>query len=227
MKPKICVSILPRTVNEAIMFIEMAEKSSPDFIEVRMDCLKDDQEVRDIVRCVNIPLIATIRPKDCGGEFSDSETKRRILLLNAAKKGFDYVDVELSTEGLNGIVQDLKQAGAKPIISYHDFEKTPGLREMERILEDQNKSGAEVCKIVTTATVYEDNLTLLTFLQKASKNFRVVSFAMGPLGKISRMLSPFFGGYFTIASLKRGKETAPGQMTIRDLRTIYRALGVS
>jgi 3-dehydroquinate dehydratase type I len=209
------------------MSMEIAEKSSPDFIEVRMDYLRDNQKLDDIVGCVNIPLIATIRPKDCRGAFSGSETQRRILLLNAAKKGFDYVDVELSTEGLNEIVKDLRQAGAKPIISYHDFEKTPSIHEMEGILEDQKKSGAEVCKIVTTATAYEDNLTLLTFLRKVSKNFRVVSFAMGSLGKISRMLSPFFGGYFTIASLKRGRETAPGQMTIRELRAVYKALGVS
>ncbi|MEM2806315.1 MAG: type I 3-dehydroquinate dehydratase [Candidatus Bathyarchaeia archaeon] len=50
---------------------------------------------------------------------------------------------------------------------------------------------------------------------------------MGPLGKISRLLSPVFGGFFTIASLERNLETAPGQMTIQELREFYRTLGVT
>jgi 3-dehydroquinate dehydratase len=48
---------------------------------------------------------------------------------------------------------------------------------------------------------------------------------MGPLGKPSRLLAPLFGGFFTIASLERGGETAPGQMTIQELQNAYKALG--
>ncbi|MEM2937204.1 MAG: type I 3-dehydroquinate dehydratase [Candidatus Bathyarchaeia archaeon] len=223
---QVCVSILPWTVNEALNLIEKAEKHKPDFIEVRLDRLKEHSKLADIAECTKIPLIATNRPVDCGGEFSGSETERQQTLLNAAKKGFEYVDIELSAVGLKNIVENLRQINVKPIISFHDFKETPGISKLQGILKDQIKNGAEVCKIVTTAKVIEDNLTLLNFLSSVSKSSKVVCFAMGTLGKLSRLLSPLFGGFFTMASLERGGETAPGQMTILELRAVYRALGV-
>jgi 3-dehydroquinate dehydratase len=49
---------------------------------------------------------------------------------------------------------------------------------------------------------------------------------MGSLGVISRILSPFFGGAFTYTSITRGKEAAPGQLTLAEARQIYNLLGV-
>jgi 3-dehydroquinate dehydratase len=43
-------------------------------------------------------------------------------------------------------------------------------------------------------------------------------------GRISRVISPFFGGFFTMASIKKGDETAKGQLTIDDLKTIYKTI---
>jgi 3-dehydroquinate dehydratase len=50
---------------------------------------------------------------------------------------------------------------------------------------------------------------------------------MGELGKPSRLLSPLFGAFFTIASFERGKETASGQLTIQEMKTAYQALGLT
>lgn len=44
---------------------------------------------------------------------------------------------------------------------------------------------------------------------------------MGEHGVISRLLSPKFGGFLTFGSLAPGKESAPGQLTIADLKNIY------
>jgi 3-dehydroquinate dehydratase len=49
---------------------------------------------------------------------------------------------------------------------------------------------------------------------------------MGKAGRVSRLLSPIFGGFFTFASLGRGAETAPGQMSIEEMRAAYKLLGV-
>jgi 3-dehydroquinate dehydratase len=49
---------------------------------------------------------------------------------------------------------------------------------------------------------------------------------MGELGKISRLLSPVFGAFFTFASLEHGSETASGQMTIQEMKTAYELLGL-
>jgi 3-dehydroquinate dehydratase/shikimate dehydrogenase len=48
---------------------------------------------------------------------------------------------------------------------------------------------------------------------------------MGKLGKISRLLSPLFGGFLTFAALERKSETASGQMTIQEMKELYSLLG--
>jgi 3-dehydroquinate dehydratase/shikimate dehydrogenase len=98
--------------------------------------------------------------------------------------------------------------------------------ELTRVLDRELACGTDVCKIVTAVKKLEDNLTLLNFTATACKKADVVCFGMGKLGKASRLLSPLFGGFLTYAALEHDGETAPGQMTIREMRTIYKLLGV-
>jgi len=97
---------------------------------------------------------------------------------------------------------------------------TPPLNNMREIVQRQLKAGADVCKIVTTAQRFEDNLTILRLISEFSKT-RIVVFAMGPLGFASRVLCPLVGGDFTYASIEQGKESAPGQITVQELRKLY------
>jgi 3-dehydroquinate dehydratase type I len=216
------VSILPKTVPEALQLIEKAEADHADFIELRLDrlkdCLENNRGLADLAAHGKTPKIAT----DKG---SRTETERRQLLLNAAKSGFEYVDAELSTPQLEDLVKELKAQGAKPIVSFHKFDGSLSLSELNSVLEREISSGADVCKIVTTAKRMEDNLTSLNFTSTASSKTKLVCFCMGESGKVSRLLSPLFGGLFTFASLERGSETASGQMTIQEMKTVYALLG--
>jgi 3-dehydroquinate dehydratase type I len=220
------VSILPRTIPEALRLIEKAETSEADFIEVRLDFLEKTRELGDLAHHGKTLKIATNMPASCQGKFSGTEAERQQILLSAAKNDFAYVDVGLSTPKLENFVSEVKAAGAKPIVSFHDFSQSLSLPELNNILEREIACGADVCKIVTTANQVEDNLKLLNFTSTACSKAKVVCFAMGELGKISRLLSPLFGGFFTFASLERGSETAAGQMTIREMRTAYELLGL-
>jgi 3-dehydroquinate dehydratase type I len=223
---RVCVSVLPQTVAEALELIERAENNDADLVEVRLDSLRETGELSNIAGCSRVPLIATNRSAECQGEFRGSETERKQILLKAAGNGFEYVDIELSTSELKDTVSDVHEIGVKPIVSFHDFNQTPSLPQMEDVLRKQIASGADVCKVVTTAKSAEDNLTVLNFVSKASRSARTVCFSMGELGKISRVLSPLFGGFFTFASLEKGRETASGQLTIQEMRVAYEALGV-
>ena len=223
---KICVSVPPQTVAEALNLIEKAENQRADFIEVRLDSLKKHNELVDIAHCSNTPLIATNRSTKCQGKFLGSENERKRILLDAARNGFEYVDVELPTPKLKEIVDNLREMGVKPVVSFHDFNETPSSSQLNEILRREIESGADVCKIVTTARLVEDNLTVLDFVSKACKSARMVCFSMGELGKPSRLLSPVFGAFFTIASLESGRRTASGQLTIQEMRTAYEALGL-
>ena len=225
MTARICVSILPKTNLEALNLIEKADKAKADFIEVRLDCLETTRKLSDISASTKIPLIATNKLTSEKGHFAGTESERQQTLLNAAKSGFDYVDVDLSSPKHKETISKLKQMGAKTIVSYHKFDGALSVSDMEQVLDKEIASGASVCKIVTTALQVEDNLPALSFVSFASSKAKLVCFCMGEHGKISRLLSPQFGAFFTFASLEQGSETAPGQMSVAEMRAAYGLLG--
>ncbi len=226
MTARICVSILPKNNIEALNLIEKAEKAKADFIEVRLDWLEISRKLSDITASTKIPLIAANKLQSEKGYFSGTEIEWQQTLLFAAKSGFEYVDVNLSSPKHIETISQLKQLGAKPIVSYHKFDGALSVTAMEDVLDKELASRASICKIVTTANHVEDNLPVLGFVSFASSKGKLVCFCMGEHGKVSRLLSPMFGAFFTFASLENGSETAAGQMSIGEMRTAYGLLGV-
>jgi 3-dehydroquinate dehydratase type I len=222
---RICVSILPKNNVEALNLIEQAEKAKADFIEVRLDCLEVSRKLSDLSASTKIPLIAANKLQSEKGYFSGKEIEWQQTLLFAAKSGFEYVDVNFTSPKYKETISQIMQLGAKTIVSYHKFDGVLSVSAMEKVLDDEIASGASVCKIVTTAKQVEDNLPALSFVSFASSKAKLVCFCMGENGKISRLLSPLFGAYFTFASLGQGSETAVGQMSIEEMRTAYSLLG--
>ena len=225
MTARICVSILPKNNLEALSLIERAEKAQANLIEVRLDCFEASRNLSELVKSTKVPLIATNKLLIEKGFYAGTETERQQTLLNAAKNGFEYVDVNLSSPKHKETIEKLKLLSAKPIVSYHKFDGALSVCEMETVLEKEIAGGAIVCKIVTAAKKIEDNLAVLNFVSSMSSKAKLVCFCMGEQGKISRLLSPMFGAFFTFASLEQGNETASGQMTVQEMRGIYNLLG--
>jgi 3-dehydroquinate dehydratase type I len=223
--PRICVSILPKNNLEALNLIKRAEKAKADLIEVRLDYFETSRSLSELVESTKLPLIATNKLVSEKGFFAGTETERQQTLLKAAKNGFAYVDVNLSSPKQQETIQKLERSGTQPIVSYHKFDGALSVSEMEKVLEREIASGASVCKIIGTAKKIEDNIAVLDFVASRSSKAKLVCFCMGEAGKVSRLLSPMFGAFFTYASLGRGNETAAGQMTIGEMRVAYDLLG--
>ena len=223
---KICVSLPPKTVDEAFCLIEAAEAQNVDFIELRLDYLKEQEGLVNIPTCSKTPLIATNKSVKQHGCFSGNETERQKILIDAARNGFEYIDVDLGTPKQIELIQNLHDAGAKVIASFHNFEQTPPKPQLTSVLEEEISLGADVCKIITTAKSMKDNLITLNFVSEASKKVKLVCFAMGDLGRHSRLVSPVFGAFFTFACLDEKRKTAKGQLTIQEMNYAYEALGL-
>lgn len=158
------------------------------------------------------------------------KAKRRLTdrkaLLGKASTGFEFVDVDLRSDSMKNELKEIAANGAEVITSFHDSAATPSTSELRRILRLAKKKGGDIYKIVTMAKTSKDNLTILNFLEESSRQARVVSFAMGPIGIPSRILSPMFGAEFTFAGLRGHSSTAPGQLTIDNLRNVWNVLGL-
>jgi len=217
-KPRICTVIVNNDL-EAVKGIEPLV----DLFEVRIDLIGDGWQ--ELVKQIKKPWIACNRRVDEGGRWEGDEARGIEKLLEAIELGADIVDIELRTASLQQAVGLIKNR-AKCLLSFHELRKTPPLDSMREIVQRQLEAGADICKLVTTAQRFEDNLTIIQLISEFPET-RIVSMAMGPLGFASRVLCPLVGGYFTYASIERGKESASGQITVRELKKLYEMVGAN
>jgi 3-dehydroquinate dehydratase type I len=134
------------------------------------------------------------------------------------------VDIELAAPDLDEIVPIIKKK-ARCLISHHDTRRTPPTTELRRIMENELAAGADICKVVTTARSFDDNVNVLGMISEF-RPAKVVAFAMGPRGQMSRILCPLAGGAFTYAALNEGAQSASGQLTVSQLRSIYEMMRI-
>ena len=211
-QPRICAVITTADLKA----ISQAEPLV-DLFEVRIDLIGDDWQ--KVIQRLDKPWIACNRSAAEGGQWQGNEARRVEKLLQAMEMGAAIVDIELKTKNLANIVRLIKRH-TECLLSYHDLEKTPDFNTMRQLIQQQIEAGADICKVVTTAGNFEDNLSVLQLIP-AFPEKRVVAFAMGAAGVTSRIFCPLVGGDFTYASLAEGKESAPGQVTINEILGIY------
>jgi len=217
---KVCIPIVERTVEKSLMAIKEARLLA-DLIELRTDYLKRIK-LTPLLENRQKPFIITNRRKEEGGNYKGEERKRLSVLQEAIDLGADYIDVELATERsfLQGLIRNKK--GTQVILSFHDFRKTPSQKELQGLFDQMVRLGADVIKIVSFARSWEDNLTILSLIPFAkARKRKIVAFCMGEKGKVSRLFSPFLGAAWTYASLNKVRASAPGQLTVRELKDMW------
>ncbi len=220
---KLCVPIVETSVERAYAAIKEAERLA-DLIELRVDYLRGG-DLALLFRNRQKPLIVTNRRKAEGGRYRGEERKRLSVLEKAIDLGADYIDVELATE--TSFIKNLMRDKGKTqvILSFHDFRRTPSLRELQKLFIRMTGLGAKVIKIVSFAESWEDNLTVLSLIPFAKeRRQKIVAFCMGEKGRISRVISPLLGAAWTYASLNRNKNSAPGQLTVQEVTEIWKRM---
>lgn len=222
---KLCIPIVEATVEKALIAIKKVNRLA-DLIELRADYLKK-VNLAPLLENRRKPFIITHRRKEEGGKYKGDERKRLSVLQEAIDLGSDYIDVELATERslLRGLIRN--KGGTRVILSYHNFQGTPSLKELQRLCGKMIRLDADVVKIVPFARSWEDNLTILSLIPYAKeRRQKIVVFCMGEKGNISRIFSPSLGAAWTYASLNKNTASAPGQLTVVEMKKIWGKLGL-
>jgi 3-dehydroquinate dehydratase I len=215
-KPKICAVITENNFD-----LIAGVDRFVDLYEVRIDLIGNGWQ--EWVNKLQRPWIACNRLPEEGGNWLGNEASRIETLINAIKLGAGIIDIELCTPDLSSVVSIIKINKTKCLISSHNLLSTPPIEELEWIVQKQVDSGADICKVVTTAKRFEDNFTILKLFERF-KETKIVAFAMGNDGVVSRVLSAVSGGYFTYASITGTKGSATGQLSATYLRSFYEAV---
>lgn len=228
--PKIAVPNVGVTEEEILASAKEIAAAKPDIMEWRIDYyeagIKDNEKLiatakalRDVVG--ELPILVTFRTKNEGGvlELGEDEYLDLVATVVTNRLG-DAVDIELfhDEERVKDLVKQAHNYNVVVIMSNHDFEKVPAKDVIELRLKKMADLGADVSKLACMPHSADDVLTLLSATNDARKALStpIITMAMADLGKVSRIVGQVFGSCLSFGAV--GKTSAPGQLSIEDLR---------
>ena len=215
--PRIAVPVTASTMEEALADIDVAAAAA-DIVELRIDYMKEKPDLERLLRRSTKPVIVTNRHSAEGGKFQGSEEERVAYLQQAIELGAAYVDIEL-----NYFPNLVRNPQTMLIVSYHNFRETP--ENLLQIYCQIVNKGANIAKIATMAQNPNDSSRMLDFVaQIAHAGGNIIGLCMGEEGKSTRILAQTYGGYLTYAALSNDKSSAPGQLTVAELRKAWELL---
>jgi 3-dehydroquinate dehydratase/shikimate dehydrogenase len=219
---RICVSLTEETMAG---LMDRMEELAPvaDLFEVRADLVLD-LDLLTLMRVRSKPLLLTCLPMAEGGRWQDDDPQRRLMLLEAVKRGFDYVDVNFRSKYLDVMME---KSGRGLIVSYHDLDGTPA--DLDGLYTQMADCGADIVKIAVNPRSVAEVGRLLAFAQRVAQRGGppLIALAMGPMGIISRVAAGRYGAPFTFASAAEGAEAAPGQLPAALMADLYRVRDVN
>ena len=205
----ICVTIQNRPLEE---ILDLLDHNVPaiQMAEIRLDrCPLDEEEISELFSSSDTPLIATCRVAgDGNGSWEQAEAK----LQAAIEAGAAFIDVEIEAPKEMGkrLRRSCSEFGTRMIRSCHFFDGTPSLEVLRETAERCRKFGGEIIKIAVSAGSEDDANRVLSLYDEFDEG-RLVAFAMGEAGRMSRLECLRLGSPFTYAALNSVEAAAPGQ----------------
>jgi 3-dehydroquinate dehydratase/shikimate dehydrogenase len=209
---KICVTIGRGRHSSLAEEWKAAADAGAELVELRLDCLRREPDMKRILAERYTPLVFTIRRGADGGLWRGNEEKRQQLLREAIVAGVDYVDLEID------IASKIRRFGkTQRIVSYHNPKDTP--QEVQDIAEQCDEMDADVVKVATQAHTIADAARVLHLGSTAA--VPTIGIAMGELGVFTRILGPKYGAPFTYAGFHPERVFAPGMLHFGPLHKDY------
>lgn len=228
--PKIAVPNVGENEEEILASAKKIADAKPDLMEWRIDYysdgIKDNQKLIETAKKLRevvgeLPILVTFRTKNEGGVLELSEDGYLDLVQTVIENRLgDAVDIELfhDEKRVSDLVSDAHRYNVVVIMSNHDFEKVPSKDVIEFRLKKMAKLGADVPKLACMPHNASDVLTLLTATSEVNEEIPnpLITMAMGDIGKVTRVAGQVFGSSLSFGAV--GKTSAPGQLSIEDLR---------
>lgn len=229
--PKIAVPNVGKNEEEILASAKEIAKAKPDLMEWRIDYytegIKDSAKLIATAKKLRaavseLPILVTFRTKNEGGVLELSEDGYLDLVQTVIENRLgDAVDIELfhDEKRVKELVAAAHNYNVVVIMSNHDFEKVPAKDVIEFRLKKMAKMGADVPKLACMPHNASDVLTLLTATSEVNEEISnpLITMAMGDIGKVTRVAGQVFGSSLSFGAV--GKTSAPGQLSIEDLRS--------
>ena len=218
LKISICVPIQATTQKEAKKAMkEIAGKA--DMAELWLDYIKD-LDIADLLKNKPLPVLCVCKMPAEKGKFRGTRAQAVDLLVKAAEFGAEYIDISHSS--YSNQKSQIRNHKSTLILSYHNFTKTPPLTTLIKKAEAMRHAGADIIKIAVMPKSLKDTVSIIMLAKHLeSKKIPHILIAMGKMGALSRILTPTLGGTIMFAPLSTSKTSAPGQLTVKELKEAW------
>jgi 3-dehydroquinate dehydratase / shikimate dehydrogenase len=202
-RPRLCV-----TVNAASMADLLKRRDDAaalgELVDLRLDGVAD-LDVAGALADRRGPIVVSCRRREDGGAFDGPEETRLAWLVEACRRGAEFVEVE----GWADVRQHPElSAGARLVRSFYGpSAPLPELVDRYRFLRG---TGAGLVKLVVEAHELSDLLPLLALVAQLPPSDSRALVATGIAGVTSQLLAARLGSCWAYASLS----SAPGQISV-------------
>ncbi len=218
---RICAVAAASTAKQMAVLVRQGLRETPT-IELRLDWLRSDSERARFLLWLKkhkprgATFLATCRRRAGGGKLAGGVQAELRWLARARESGCHWCDLEIETlRELRGKAMSGFGLPVHILLSLHDFQRVPS--RLESIHADRHQ-GADALKIAAQARTFADSLRLLNLTRRLNK---LVAVPMGEVGLPARVLALREGSSLAYAPIEEA--TAPGQVSLHDLKDLYRA----
>jgi 3-dehydroquinate dehydratase/shikimate dehydrogenase len=226
---KICLCLTGKTIQREL---ELIEKYRPyiDIAELRVDFLEDEERfsIRRFPSLAGMPVILTVRRQSDGGQFTDSESSRIVLLSKGLafaeadiRQNFAYVDLEEDID-VPGLEEAARAYRTQIIRSFHDF--NGGNKNIAARVRNLSRAGDEILKAAVKCDTLYDVIDMYQASRELSDKNKIL-ICMGSTGLCTRVLAEKFGSSICFTSAKNEPDfplAGPGQIDPIELTNLYR-----
>lgn len=194
-------------------------RAESDCVELRLDLFDEPFDLVALLgACSDLTVVATLRPPDQGGKSPLPADERLKILLEAARLGAHYVDLEYDVCSPSAL-DAVRANGARVVASRHDFAAMPP-EFADGWWAELAELGADAVKVVGTARDVRDCLPIFRAFGRADRP--TIAIAMGEAGLMTRVLALRDDHcLLTYAALGQTTSTAPGQLSLHEMRQTY------
>ena len=214
----ICVPIIDFN-NIFEIYNDITNDRRIEYVELRIDFLNDYSQLEDYIKKCPKKVVCTNRASFEWWDFNWTAEESFNILQKCITYWADYIDIELKSYTKISNHSGPIIATEKLILSHHNFNKTPDITELKKVLDQMNLHTPAVYKIACMPENYKDVEKIYQLQEYFNKKFhenKSVFISMWELWLQIRVNIPRIWGLFTFGSYETDI-SAPWQIDYKKL----------
>lgn len=208
----ICITVTPKSRTLAKVDLLNAARNG-DVVELCLDYLEKEPNVKELIDCIDKPVIISCRRPQDGGAWRGTEEERLMLLRQAIVAGPEYIELDLDIAG------EIPRFGnTKRVISFTRMDRPE--TDIDSVFYEASNAKADVVKFTWPTPTLGAAWPLLAAVSQ-KRILPVVGMGLGRPELTFSLLGRKYGSPWIYAALEQGMEAHEGQATVFELNETY------